>query len=136
MPPVFKVIITCASIWCASSFVSIFNQGLWFFAENSLWSLLCISIVCAINHKSTQVIIIVELLAIILNIFAALHVDWRVNVDYAIWFYNEYELILNTLNLCELAVLTFWVIFDGVNQPDKRLGTVRSYGDFPSGRHY
>lgn len=94
----------CIGVFIAGILTPAYD-GAWFFAMQSLWSLLIIFIVLLIEtSRLTFRISVIETLTMLLNLFAGIgYDDLYQSMDF---FYEYYEIILYVLAGIELIVLT------------------------------
>jgi len=112
----------CIGVYIASILTPAYDDA-WFFAMQSLWSLLIIFTVLLIeNSKLTFSIAFIECIAMILNLCAGVgYDDIYQNMTF---FYDYYATMLNTLCIMELIILLRGAKSHGVGV---RLERLRGY---------
>jgi len=96
-------------MWALSTTTLVLDSG-WFFAVQASWSLAIIHIVRSIEiSRLTLSIIVIEVVALLLHLMA--YSGYVTSYEF---FYENYTVILATLNTSEIAVLIMGAPRDGI----------------------
>lgn len=109
------ILLICIAAFLLPQHLNNFQEG-GFFAFNSTWSLIVIFFLLFLGVNVIIIVVcVIEFAIIVLNLLAG--IGYVTDYD---WFYTNYEVMLNTLNISEAVVIFMWKPLDGISTKFKR----------------